>query len=63
MAASRREVVFLVEVDLLLLFGHILEVYVGPGLANARAAKLNLLLLVHDEITVFAENSFKSGYN
>lgn len=63
MAASRGEVVFLVKVNLLLFLGHILEVNVGPSLANARTAELNLFLLVHDEVTVLAENTLKSGHN
>jgi len=62
-AAGRGEVVFLVKVNLLLFLGHILEVYVGPGLANARTAELNLLLLVHDKVAVLAKNALKSGHN
>ena len=63
MAAGRGEVVFLVKVNLLLFLGHILEVYVGPSLANTRTAELNLLLLVHNEVAVLAENALKSGHN
>ena len=56
--ANWREVVLFVQVNLLLLLRHVLEVNVWPRLSDSRTAQFYLFFVINNQLSVSAEDAF-----